>query len=85
LTTRIVTSTEDIRSSIEALAGKEGCNGVSGGWSTSEWNGKKQFVAVAGWDTMEQSAAAKDSVTMSGDMEAHHVNFRYPVKGFRGL
>ncbi|KAH8683198.1 hypothetical protein BGZ60DRAFT_467521 [Tricladium varicosporioides] len=75
-----------IRSSVDGLKGKGGCTGVSGGWALSEVDGQKTFVAVAGWTSMDESAKATGTVNVAGaNMETHHVNFRFPVKGFRGL
>lgn len=82
------TSEEQLRTYGEKAKTMAGCNGVTGGFM--EGGSSKLFVAVAGWESLEASAAAKsasaDALTSTGgDVESHHVNFRFPVKGFRGL
>ncbi|KAF4627468.1 hypothetical protein G7Y89_g10688 [Cudoniella acicularis] len=48
--------------------------------------GKEGCTAVAGWNSLDESAKAKGAVNVAGStMEVHHVNFQFPVKGFRGL
>ncbi|RDW62872.1 hypothetical protein BP5796_11174 [Coleophoma crateriformis] len=77
-------SEADAKKAIEAIASHAGCNGVTSGISTEEVNGHKVFVGIAGWDSVEASKAATKSLSI-GETEIHHVNFRFPVKGFRGL
>ncbi len=86
-----VTSSEPedkIRAAFEKLVPIEGCTGVAGGYSTSDVGGKgKVFVGIMGWSTLEASAKGSHAVKLdfAGEVEEHHVNFRYPIKGFRGL
>jgi hypothetical protein len=54
----------------------------------SEVDGKgKPFVGAIGWETLEASQKGGHAVKIAvgGDLEEHHVNFRYPIKGFGGL
>ena len=78
--------TEDqARSAVETYKTVEGCTGVASGLSTAgveSADGKKVFVAVIGWQSLELSAAgnASKALSITGKSEKHHVNFRYPVK-----
>ncbi|ESZ92866.1 hypothetical protein SBOR_6729 [Sclerotinia borealis F-4128] len=80
-------SEDDLRAQISKFKGLEGCTGVASGLSREDVDGKgKVFVAAVGWDSLEASETAKDSkVEAVGGAESHHVNFRFPIKGFRGL
>ncbi len=75
-----------IKSTIETLKSVSGCTGGSSGVSLSEVKDKgKVCVAILGWESLEASQANSTKLDVGEDVEAHHVNFRYPVKGFRGL
>jgi hypothetical protein len=80
---------EMLKSKLEEQKTTEGCNGATSGWSTSDIEGKgRVFVIAIGWDSWEASKKAPDSnptVNNGAVVEAHHVNFRFLVKGFRGL
>ncbi|TGO86457.1 hypothetical protein BPOR_0302g00100 [Botrytis porri] len=82
-----VSSEDDLRAQITKFKDLEGCTGVASGLSKDDVDGKgKLFVAAVGWESLEASEKARDSkvVVLSG-AESHHVNFRFPIKGFRGL
>lgn len=75
---------DEMRESVEKAKTLPGCTGVGSGYSLCG----KVFVAVIGWDGLEKSQGADKSlyVTANGlTPETYHVNFRFPVKGFRGL
>jgi hypothetical protein len=75
-----------IKSTIEAYKSVSGCTGGSSGVSLSEVEGKgKVCVAVVGWESLDASKANATKLDVGSDVEVHHVNFRYPVKGFGGL
>jgi hypothetical protein len=76
-----------IKSTIESYKSISGCTGASSGLSLAEVKGKgaKVCVAVVGWESLEHSQANATKLDVGSDVEVHHVNFRYPVKGFRGL
>jgi hypothetical protein len=80
---------EAMKSKLEEHKATEGCNGATSGWSTPEVAGKgRVFVIAIGWDSWEASQKARDANPPPANgavVEAHHVNFRFPVKGFRGL
>lgn len=81
-------SEDELRSAVESYKGTEGCNGVGSGLSLSDVGGKgKVFVAVIGWNSLEESekGRATKRLSVDGQTELHHVNFRFPIKGFRGL
>jgi hypothetical protein len=81
-------SEDELRSAVEGYKGVEGCNGVGSGLSLTEVDGKgRVFVAVIGWNTLEESekGRAAKALSVDGQTELHHVNFRFPIKGFRGL
>ncbi|CZR59054.1 uncharacterized protein PAC_08946 [Phialocephala subalpina] len=81
-------SIEEFRSQIEGYKAIAGCTGVASGSSLSEVDGKgKPFVGAIGWETLEASQKGGHAVKIAvgGDLEEHHVNFRYPIKGFGGL
>ncbi|TGO23156.1 hypothetical protein BPAE_0142g00180 [Botrytis paeoniae] len=80
-------SEDDLRAQVTKFKDLEGCTGVASGLSKDDVDGKgKVFVAAVGWESLEASEKAKESkvVVLSG-AESHHVNFRFPIKGFRGL
>jgi len=81
------TEAEDkMRAMVETAKEMEGCNGVSSGYSINEVNGSKVFVAAIGWVGIDASKAAdKAAYTGSLKAEVHHINFNFPIKGFRGL
>ncbi|KAM3065270.1 hypothetical protein ACMFMF_011209 [Clarireedia jacksonii] len=63
----------------------EGCTGVASGLSLKDVYRKgKLFVAAVGWDGLDESAKGNSTLAIDG-AETHHVNFRFPIKGFRGL
>jgi hypothetical protein len=75
-----------IKSTIESYKSVSGCTGASSGVSLSEVDGKgKVRVAVVGWESLDASKANATKLNVGSDVEVHHVNFRYPVKGFGGL
>ncbi|KAK3943897.1 hypothetical protein QBC46DRAFT_416695 [Diplogelasinospora grovesii] len=78
---------DQMRATAEKAKALAGCNGVASGYSTgTSVNGGKVFVAVIGWNGMEASKnAVKMAYQESGQLEVHHVNFNFPIKGFRGL
>jgi hypothetical protein len=81
-------SIDDFRTQIEQYKTISGCTGVASGEAMSEVDGKgKPFVGAIGWETLEASQSGGHAVKISagGDLEEHHVNFRYPIKGFGGL
>lgn len=80
-------SEDDLRTAIEQHKGQTGCTGAASGHSLAEVEGQgKVFVAVIGWESLDASKAAQQSLSsVGGSAEIHHVNFRFPVKGFRGL
>lgn len=56
--------------------------------SLSDVDGQgKVFVAVIGWKFFEESEKghAAKSLSVDGQTEWHHLNFRFPIKGFGGL
>ncbi|TEY71191.1 hypothetical protein BOTCAL_0099g00180 [Botryotinia calthae] len=80
-------SEDDLRAQITKFKDLEGCTGVASGLSKDDVDGKgKVFIAAVGWESLEASEKAKESkgVVLSG-AESHHVNFRFPIKGFHGL
>ncbi|KAF7887689.1 hypothetical protein EAF00_009983 [Botryotinia globosa] len=80
-------SEEDLRAQVTKFKDLDGCTGVASGLSKDDVDGKgKVFVAAVGWESLEASEKAKESkvVVLSG-VESHHVNFRFPIEGFRGL
>lgn len=76
---------DELRAAVEKAKSLEGCNGVASGYSTDAVDGGKVFVAIIGWASEDVSKAADKSAYAAGKPEVHHVNFRFPVKGFRGL
>ncbi|TGO60326.1 hypothetical protein BCON_0036g00160 [Botryotinia convoluta] len=80
-------SEDDLRAQVTKFKDLEGCTGVASGLSKDDVDGKgKVFVAAVGWESLEASEKAKESkVVVLNGAESHHVNFRFPIKGFRGL
>jgi hypothetical protein len=76
-----------IKSTIENYKSVSGCTGGTSGLALAEVEGKggKVCVAVVGWESLEASQANATKLDVGSDVEVHHVNFRYPVKGFGGL
>lgn len=76
---------DDLRTSIEKAYKQPGARGGACGFSTEEVEGHgKVFVAAIGWDSIDASKAADKSYQPSGagDVEVHHVNYNFPIKGF---
>ena len=85
---QVLTITGSKSSEDELRSAVEGCNGVGSGLSLSEVDSKgKVFVAVIGWSSLEDSekGRATKAISVDGQTEFHHVNFRFSIKGFRGL
>lgn len=86
VTVRNCTGSEDeLRALTEKAYALPGANGGSCGFSTTEVDGHgKIFVAAIGWASIEASKAADKSYIPSGhgDVEVHHVNYNFPIKGF---
>lgn len=81
------TSDEALKSSLDVFTGLDGCTGATSGFSTTEVAGKgRVFVGVVGWESFDASEKGKSEFKVAdGAMESCRVNFRFPVKGFRGL
>lgn len=76
---------DELRSKIETAYKQPGARGGACGFSTSEVEGcGKVFVAAIGWDSIDASKAADKSYVPSGcgNVEIHHVNYNFPIKGF---
>ncbi|KAI3393225.1 hypothetical protein diail_4552 [Diaporthe ilicicola] len=87
VTIRNCTGSEDeLRALIEKAFSMSGSRGGASGFSTQEVEGHgKVFVGAVGWESIEASKAAdKASYIPSGcgDVEVHHVNYNFPIKGF---
>ncbi|KAM0329306.1 hypothetical protein ACHAQA_004611 [Verticillium albo-atrum] len=78
---------DEIRALVEKAAALPGCNGVASGYTLKEVPGKGNvFIAAIGWASLDASKAADKTLYTAGKKaETHHVNFNFPVKGFRGL
>ncbi|WYZ43884.1 hypothetical protein EsH8_VII_000320 [Colletotrichum jinshuiense] len=77
---------EKMREIVEKASKLPGCNGVASGYSLGGESGGRTFLAAIGWTGLEASAAADKSAYTGGlKNETHHVNFNFPIKGFRGL
>ena len=48
---------------------------------------ERYLLGVVGWNSLEESEKARGTKNLGvdGTVEVHHVNFRFPIKGFRGL
>lgn len=78
-------SEDDLRASMEKGYKQPGARGGACGFSTEEVEGHgKVFVAAIGWNSIEECKAADKSYIPSGagDLEVHHVNYNFPIKGF---
>lgn len=85
ITIRNCTANEDeLRATIEKSKGIEGVNACACGYSPDV---PSTFTAVVAWKGLEISRAADKSYipSQAGTLEVHHVNYNFPVKGFRGL
>lgn len=86
VTIRNCTGSEDeLRATAEKGYSLSGAKGGSCGFSTAEVSGHgKVFVIAIGWESIEASKAADKSYIPSGcgDVEVHHVNYNFPIKGF---
>ena len=81
--TGATSSVEEFRTKIEAYKGVKGCTGATSGEVMGE---KGKFVGVIGWESLVDSESGHGlDADVGGEVEVHHVNFRFPVKGFRGL
>lgn len=81
-------SEDALRSSVEIYNGVAGCSGTASGFSLADVDGQgKVFVAVIGWNSLAESESGRAAkpLNVGGTTELHHVNFRFPVKGFHGL
>ncbi|KAF6840306.1 dimeric alpha-beta barrel containing protein [Colletotrichum plurivorum] len=77
-------SEDELRAQIDKARSIPGLNDLASGFSVDDVDGGKVFVAALGWESVEKSQAADKSayIPANGKVEAHHVNFHYPVKGF---
>lgn len=80
------TGDEDaLRAQMEKGYNLPGARSGACGFSTADVEGQgKVFVGVVGWDSIEASMVADKSYVPkgAGDVEIHHVNFLFPIKGF---
>ncbi|KAJ4393847.1 hypothetical protein N0V93_003062 [Gnomoniopsis smithogilvyi] len=75
----------ELRAQVEKGYNLPGARSGASGFSTSEVAGQGRiFVGVIGWDSIEASKAADKSYVPqgAGEVEIHHVNFLFPIKGF---
>ncbi|KAJ8062668.1 hypothetical protein OCU04_009190 [Sclerotinia nivalis] len=72
-------SEDDLRAQITKFKGFEGCTGVASGLSLDDVDGKgKAFVAAVGWDSLEASEKAKESMAgLLEGAESHLVDFKW--------
>lgn len=87
VTIRNCTGNEDeLKAMIEKAFSLPGSRGGASGFSTQEVEGHgKVFVGAIGWDSIDASKAADKSAYIPngvGDVEVHHVNYNFPIKGF---
>lgn len=78
-------SEDELRAKIETAYKLAGARGGACGFSTAEVAGSGMvFVAAIGWDSIDASKAADKSYMPGsvGNIEAHHVNYNFPIKGF---
>lgn len=76
---------DQLRAQVEKGYNLPGARSGASGFSTAEVQGHgRVFVAVIGWDSIEASKAADKSYVPqgAGDVEIHHVNFLFPIKGY---
>lgn len=77
-------SEDDMRAQVEKAKGLAGSTGVASGKAFGG-HSNNDFVAIIGWDSIEASQGADKSYAAGSNVESHHVNFNFPIKGFRGL
>lgn len=86
MTWKNCTANEDeLRAKIETAKDIDGTNAYACGYSPDQ---SGTFVAVVAWKSLELSQAADKSSYLPsqlGPPEVHHVNFNFPIKGYRGL
>jgi hypothetical protein len=87
VTIRNCTGNEDeLRAMTEKAYTMPGSRGGASGFSIEEVEGHgKIFVGAIGWDSIDASKAADKSAYIPngvGDVEVHHVNYNFPIKGF---
>ncbi|KAL1854391.1 hypothetical protein Daus18300_011490 [Diaporthe australafricana] len=79
-------SEEELKALIEKGFSISGSRGGASGFATQEVEGHgKVFVGAIGWESVEASKAADKSSYVPngfGDVEVHHVNYNFPIKGF---
>lgn len=77
---------DELKAMIEKAFSMPGSRGGASGFSTQEVEGHgKVFVGAIGWDSIDASKAADKSAYIpsgAGDVEVHHVNYNFPIKGF---
>lgn len=76
---------DDLRAAAEKAYTLPGAKGGSCGFSVNEVEGHGRiFIIALGWESIEASKAAGDSYIPGGvgDVETHHVNYNFPIKGF---
>lgn len=77
---------EELKALIEKAFSISGARGGASGFATQEVEGHgKIFVGAIGWESFEASKAADKSSYVPngfGDVEIHHVNYNFPIKGF---
>ncbi|CAD6442414.1 08dc36b4-9857-4787-bf69-2ddf8bc804b9 [Sclerotinia trifoliorum] len=72
-------SEDDLRDQITKFKDFQGCTGIASGFSLDDVDGKeKAFVAAVGWDDLEASEMATESMTGFLDgAESHLVDFKW--------
>lgn len=82
--TNCTANEDELRATVEKAKGIEGTNACACGYSPDAPN---TFVAVVAWQGLDVSRACDKSYIPQGvgNVETHHVNFRFPIKGFHGL
>lgn len=76
---------DELRATAEKGYNLPGSRGGASGFSTAEVDGHGRiFVCAIGWDSIGACKAADKSYIPSGagDVEIHHVNYNFPIKGF---
>lgn len=74
---------EKLRDQVTEYKNVAGCTGCSCGVSETA---DKDFIAITGWETLEAAKKGPAEVKIEGgDIDIAYVNFRFPIKGFRGL
>ncbi|ORY55864.1 uncharacterized protein BCR38DRAFT_414723 [Pseudomassariella vexata] len=74
---------DTIRVKVEKARGLSGCTDLVSGLAQGD-NAAGNFVAMVGWESLEKSKEADKGYT-EGAADVHHVNYNFPVEGFRGL